>query len=147
MKNKGFTLIELLLVIGIIAILMTLVIVAVNPIRQLAQARNIQRWSHVNSILSATYQNIVDHGGTFSCAAGILPTSATIMGTGTGKYDTCACLVSTYLAAMPYDPSSGSYTDCTDYNSGYTIMQNSTTNRITVAAPSAEISTLISVTR
>lgn len=143
--SKGFTLIELLIVIGILAILMGAMVIAVNPMRQFSQAKDAQRWAHMNSILNAAYQNVVENGS-FTCAAGNLPTTATTMKSGVGGYDICACLVPTYLASMPFDPSTGNYTDCTDYDTGYTVLQNSTTTRVTVAAPSAELQT-ISMTR
>lgn len=148
-NKKGFTLIEILIVMAIIAMLAAGVIIAINPARQFATARNTQRWSAVNSILNAVHQNMIDNQGTFdftNCGAAVMPSSATVIKKTTGV-DLCGCLVPTYMTAMPYDPSTGSYTDCAGYDTGYTIYQNATTSRITIAAPQAELEESIDVTR
>ena len=41
--EKGFTLFELLLVMAILGILSTVLVVVINPGRQLAKARDVQR--------------------------------------------------------------------------------------------------------
>ncbi len=147
---RGFTLIEILIVIGIIAVLAAIVIVAINPARQFAQARNTQRWSGINAILNAVHQNIVDNKGSFNCSAGDIPTHALVyMNRDPGGFDICSCLVPTYLAEMPYDPnkSGASYVSCSSYSTAYQIQKDSTTSRITVKAPWAELSETIKVTR
>ena len=149
-KNKrGFTLIEILIVVAIIAMLAATVIVAINPARQFAQTRNTQRTTAVNSILNAVHQNMIDNNGIFNftgCTATSIPAAATLI-RDTGGTDLCGCLAPTYISEMPYDPKTGSYTDCTTYNSGYTISQDATTGRITVAAPDAELDATIGVSR
>lgn len=62
--TPGFTLIELLLVIGIIAVLATVVIVALDPAKRFADARNARRISDTQSILTAIRQYVVDNNGT-----------------------------------------------------------------------------------
>lgn len=62
---KGFTLLEILLVVAAIAILAGVVIIAVNPGKQLADTRNATRQTDVKTISDAVYQYSFDHGGVF----------------------------------------------------------------------------------
>lgn len=145
--KKGFTLIELLIVIALIAILAAAIIIGLNPARQFSQARNSQRWSHVNAVLNAVNQNIADNDGVWTCAAGAIPAAATVMRSTAGGYNICSCVVATYMSSLPSDPTAtgAHYTSCADYDTGYTIARD-TAGRITIAAPSAEVSVAISVT-
>ena len=157
-KNKrGFSLIEILIAMTLITMLASIVIIAVNPGRQFAQARDTQRWTAVNSILNSIHQNMIDNNGIWTCDADgdgtpepigddALPAVDTNIGSGVGDYDLCDCIAPDYVATMSYDPSVGSYTDCTTYDTGYEISQDATSKRVTIKAPSAEIQT-ISVTR
>ena len=143
--QKGFTLVELLVVIGILATLLAITLIAINPARQFSQSNNTQRSSNVNAILNAVHQYAADNRG--AVPAGISTTVQNIANTGA---DICADVITTYMAALPRDPSltGGNITDCTvAYDSGYTIVQSATDNRITVAAPSAELGVSITVTR
>jgi prepilin-type N-terminal cleavage/methylation domain-containing protein len=58
--SRGFTLIELLIVIAIIGFLAAAILVAVDPVKRVQQARNTQRWSEVNSLLEAVLKKQVD---------------------------------------------------------------------------------------
>jgi type IV pilus assembly protein PilA len=154
LKQKGFTLIELLIVIGILSILLAITIVALNPRRNFQQANNTQRQSDINAILNAVNQYMASNSG--QIPAGITSTPKTITSTaGLTNIDLCSTLVPNYVADLPIDPTAGaespSNSICTDvgatYNSGYTIAVSAAGNRITVAAPNAELSATISVTR
>lgn len=144
MRNqKGFTLLEILLVVAAIAILAGIVILAINPTKQLGDTRNAQRRVDVSTILNGVYQYAIDNNGTIpsSITTGSLEICKT-GGTCTGLADLSVLTTSSkYLVSIPVDPSSTSTN-----GTGYFITKTSN-NRVTVTAPSAEQSATISVTR
>jgi type IV pilus assembly protein PilA len=150
-SRKGFTLIELLIVIGVIAVLAGVVIVAINPARQFALARNARRWSNLKGILGGIGERTAFNKGVFEtgCAAGAIPTTTKKMAVGSGNYDIAPCLVPDYMNTMFFDPSApgAHYTNNTDYDTGYNIVRDETTGRVTVSAPSAELGEVISLTQ
>jgi prepilin-type N-terminal cleavage/methylation domain-containing protein len=143
-ENKGFTLLEILLVVAAIGILAGIVILALNPGKQLADTRNAQRWSDVNTILNGVYQYSIDNDG--AIPTDISTTQTEICKTGAAD---CTGLVGLtelttnelYLVAVPVDPT-GESTN----GAGYEIVQTAN-GRITVVAPDAEQGETISVTR
>lgn len=148
MSKKGFTLIELLVVIGILSVLLVITLVAINPVRQFQLSNNTKRRSDVNAILNAVHQYASDNKGQLPAA---ITTSALPVASGATNADICADIVPTYLAAVPADPltnNGASVVDCAvAYTTGYTISKSATNNRVTVAAPAAELSEVISVIR
>jgi len=79
-QRNGFTLIEVLLVIGLIAVLAAIVIIAINPAFQFAQSRNTQRWANVNTILNAVGQYSIVNKGNLPAGVDAIPR---MLGTGT----------------------------------------------------------------
>ncbi len=153
LKNLyGFTLIELLVVIAVIAILAAVVFVALNPLARFQDARNAQRWSDVNAIISAIKLYQVDNDGAYIEALdddNLAADLAFQIGAGSSCADSSSCAGVTlqsncvdiselyddgYLPAIPIDPNaSGATEDETRY---YLIKHGSGT--ITVGACSEE---------
>ena len=143
----GFTLLEVLLVVAVIAILAGIVIVAINPGKNLGDSRNSQRQADVTTILNGVYQYALDNNG--ARPASLTTTSTEICATGasscTGLVDLATVTANEkYLVAIPKDPQCN--TTCAANGTGYKI--NKTANgRLTVTAPAAEQGKTISVSR
>ncbi|MEN9523947.1 MAG: hypothetical protein RL536_16 [Candidatus Parcubacteria bacterium] len=151
-RQNAFTLIEVLVVIGIIAVLAAVVLVAVNPARQFKLARDSQRVSNVNALLNAVHQNMAEHRGTFVCSGTVrdIPTMPTIIkssSTPNDPGDIASCIVPDYLSSLPNDPSivGAHFNSVTDYNTGYELFKDAN-GRIT-ASSTGELTPTISVTR
>lgn len=153
--TRGFTLLEILLVVAAIGILAGIVIVALNPNKQLGDTRNAQRRSDVTTILNALYQYSIDNNGALPPGIDSIASTSQVVGTAVaGLSTTCtatstedagvdltSALVPTYLVAIPSDPSGGAASN-TDY-----YIQKLPNGRITVGSCDPEQSAVIKVTR
>ena len=132
---------------GIIAILAGIVIIAINPSKQLATVRNTERKSDIKQIESAITQYYIDN---FHYPTSLTSTLTEICDTGanassSGQTTTCTNaglinlseLVPVYLTAIPKDPSA-----TTTNRAGYQIVL--TNKKIGLSAP-AELGQTITI--
>lgn len=148
-KKRGFTLIEILVVIGIIAVLAAVVLIAINPARQFKLARDSQRLSNITAILNAIGQIMAENKGKFVCSGTeiTIPTISTLISSNTSDVNIGGCIVPDYISSLPFDPNktNAHYVSPSDYDTGYSIAKDGI-GRITISAE-GEISSPISVTR
>lgn len=132
--KSGFTLIEVLLVVAIIAIIAGIVILAVNPRRQIDESNDARRRADVNTILNAIYQYAIDNGGRIPTTITTAQTEICLTGTGVASA-TCGAFIDLesltnderYIVAIPVDPGGAT----TTFGTGYHINRTSN-NRIIV---------------
>ena len=156
--QKGFTLLEVLLVVAIIAILAGIVIIAINPGKNLGDTRNAQRSADVNTIINGAYQYILDNNGvlpavgarTGAVAIGLSPVEVcnTSTATCTGLVDLAVLTTAgKYVVSIPKDPQAPSCpTGCGANGTGYTIAKDAN-GRLIVAAMNPEQGKTITVTK
>jgi prepilin-type N-terminal cleavage/methylation domain-containing protein len=150
---SGFTLIEILLVIGIIAVLATVVIVALDPAQRFKDSRDARRRADVESISKAIQQYAIDSQGTFPTGLdeeekqlGTAIGECAVAGNGGCFADSGNCLdlssdLARYLKLMPTDPTYGE-----GGTTFYTVVRD-TNNIVTVRACGAEGEEEISVSQ
>ena len=155
--NKGFTLLEILLVVGIIAVLAGIVIIAINPARQLATVRNTERKSDLKQINNALQQFYIDKSY-YPASTTLVTTLTEICDTGTAtSTHTIDCtdlidlseLVPTYITAIPTDPQGSTLSFipkvyATTNGTGYKIGVDAN-NKVILTAPQAELGVMIAV--
>ncbi|HMP67260.1 MAG TPA: prepilin-type N-terminal cleavage/methylation domain-containing protein [Candidatus Paceibacterota bacterium] len=153
----GFTLLEMLLVIAIIAILAGIVIVAINPVKQLGDANNAKRSANTRAIYQAIQQKALEDQNFISSLGLEIDGYVEICDTGdlAGPQSTYDCdglldlseLVPIYLSAIPTDPGGLSISGntmfvsvanaATGLGTGYYI-KKSTSGRPHVFAPNTQ---------
>tara|TARA_Y100000310_G_scaffold102518_1_gene100705 strand:- start:6021 stop:6470 length:450 start_codon:yes stop_codon:yes gene_type:complete len=112
--HNGFTLMELMLVLGILAILSTIVLIAINPTKQLNDARGVNRNTATRELENAISQYIIDANtliGIPTIKANALDicrdtvTGAACTDAPVSGYDLSALTTNgKYLVSLPIDP-------------------------------------------
>ncbi len=163
--KKAFTLIELLIVVAIIAIIASVIFVALNPLVRFQDSRDSARWQDVAAVSKAIKIDQIDNGGNYiSVITNLAPGSVYMIVDGAivsgcddnnTNCDTdvtgdnyCANLASLvtegYLGDVPVSQDgSGTWSSSI---TGYTLQRDST-GIIIVRACESENSTEIEITR
>ena len=139
-RQHGFTLLEILLVVAAIGILAAIVIVAINPQRQLGKVRDAERQSEVGTLKDGIEQYSLDNRGQYPSGIEVntykevCDTEAVAPSNCPDYYVDLSGLVPEQLAAIPRDPQASD----TNEDTGYEVGKDENGN-IAVKASNTEI--------
>ncbi len=137
-RPSGLTLVEIMVAVGIVSLVISAIILALNPARQFAKARNSQRQHDVREIYQAITTYASNNSGQYP--GGITSQPKTI-GTNPDvlRYVNLEpVLVPQYMSNLPLDPTAGTTAD-----TGYQVFLDQN-NRLVALASYAELNILIS---
>ncbi len=123
--------IEALVITGFLAIIALFFFTkTTQPALELTQQQNSKRKADVETFVNllTEYER---HNRSYP--KGVSSVSAEIA---KDALDICPALVSTFAAQLPFDPATGHFNDCKDYDTGYTVYLPSR-DHVVVSAPSA----------
>ncbi len=133
--KKGFTLLEILLVITLIGILSGIILSAINPSRQLAQARDAERLSEIRKISNALDMYTANNRGEYPSGLTSWYKDICPVGGGIDCVD-LSVLVPTYIDSIPVDP---------DGVTNYRIGLDTNTNQVSFESSISEVENSITV--
>lgn len=142
-SSLGFTLVELLIVLSVLATLVAITLVAINPSRMFGQATQTKRQSDAAVLGKAIDQYVIDQKGAIPSQLLPLETPKPVAhNSGGAEADICSFLVPNFIPALPVDPSiSGSsyITNCSaTYSTGYYAIANRS-GKIGVYSPTGDV--------
>ncbi|OGZ18543.1 MAG: hypothetical protein A2Z68_00860 [Candidatus Nealsonbacteria bacterium RBG_13_38_11] len=106
---------EVIIVVAIIAILASAVIIALNPAKNLRDARTATRWSQMNSIANGVYWYLIENAGVYpQCLASgtervVYDEDATSTNWDLVNITGCTDLTPVYLPSFPKEPQGKNY--------------------------------------
>lgn len=142
-SEAGFTIIELMTVMGVLAILLSITLLAINPARLFKLANDGKRESDVGEIVNAVNGYVSNNFGSLPTGITVTPTE---IGVGAGKINLCTDLVPDYVASIPIDPNLPKTTVVCPPATGYGIFSNGGI-RFTVYSLTADLIPTISMTK
>ena len=118
-KSSGFTVLELMVTVGILALLLGVMFIGINPKSQLDAGHNTQRIAHLKNIVGAINHYTIDSFGVYPVGVtstlrmiGTSPDGCAVLCGGVTTTEACidltADLMPTYLESIPFDPETGS---------------------------------------